>query len=83
MPRFFDSKSFTHYSLCRKSVLHKKINYDLLLGKLHMNDLQLILNPDDIKADYIPNKIQHYSILLPKLNVLQGEESKEYLIIEL
>ncbi len=73
---FFDSKSFTHYSLCRKSVLHKKINYDLLLGKLHMNDLQLILNPDDIKADYIPNKIQHYSILLPKLNVLQGEESK-------
>ena len=73
---FFDSKSFTHYSLCRKSVIHKKINYDLLLGKLHMNDLQLILNPDDIKADYIPNKIQHYSILLPKLNVLQGEESK-------
>lgn len=61
MPRFFDSKSFTHYSLCRKSVLHKKINYDLLLGKLHMNDLQLILNPDDIKADYIPNK---YNIIV-------------------
>jgi hypothetical protein len=30
----------------RKSYRHKKINEDLCLGKLDMNDLQLILNPD-------------------------------------
>ena len=42
-------------SLVRKSVIHKKINYDLLRGKLHMKDLMLIINPDNIKAGFIPD----------------------------
>ena len=71
---FCDSKSFAHYSLCRKSVYHKKINYNLLRGKLNMMDLQKVINPNDIQADYIPNKIQHYAIMLPKINLLKGEE---------
>lgn len=71
-----DSKTFFNYSLVRKSVIHKKINYDLLNGKLHMSDLELILNPENIKAGYIPDKIQHYPIMNSKLNVLRGEESK-------
>jgi hypothetical protein len=71
-----DSKTFFNYSLVRKSVIHKKINYDLLNGKLHMSDLQLIVNPDSIKAGYIPDRIQHYPIMNSKLNVLRGEESK-------
>lgn len=41
-----------------------------------MEDLHLILNPNDIKADFIPEKIQHYPIMNSKLNVLRGEESK-------
>jgi hypothetical protein len=45
---FADSKSFFNYSPVRKSVLHKKINYDLLNGKLHMNDLAIIANPENI-----------------------------------
>lgn len=69
-----DSKSFFNYSLVRKSVAHKKINYDLLNGKLHMTDLELILNPENIKANYIPEKIQHYPIMNSKLNILKGEE---------
>ena len=52
-----DTKSFTHYSPVRKSVLHKKINYDLLNGVLHMKDLAQIINPEDLKAKYIPEKI--------------------------
>lgn len=71
-----DSKTFFNYSLVRKSVLHKKINYDLLDGKLHMEDMELILNPDKMKAGFIPDKIQHYPIMNSKLNVLRGEESK-------
>ena len=43
-----DSKSFFNYSLVRKSVIHKKINYDLLNGKIHMSDLEMILNPDNL-----------------------------------
>ena len=71
-----DNKTFFNYSLVRKSVIHKKINYDLLNGKLHMTDLELIINPDNIKAGFIPDRIQHYPIMNSKLNVLRGEESK-------
>lgn len=71
-----DSKSFFNYNLVRKSVIHKKINYDLLNGKLHMSDLEMILNPDNIQAGFIPDKIQHYPIINSKLHVLRGEESK-------
>lgn len=56
--------------------MHKKINYDLINGKLHMQDLQLVLNPESLKADFIPENIQHYPIMNSKLNVLRGEESK-------
>lgn len=71
-----DSKTFFNYSLVRKSVIHKKINYDLLNGHLHMNDMTMVLNPDNIQAGFIPDKIQHYPIMNSKLNVLRGEESK-------
>ena len=71
-----DSKTSFNYSLVRNSVIHKKINYDLLNGKLHMNDLMMVINPDNIDAGFIPDKIQHYPIMNSKLNVLRGEESK-------
>lgn len=71
-----DSKTFFNFSPVRKSVIHKKINYDLLNGKLHISDLELILNPDKIVAGYIPDNIQHYPIMNSKLRVLSGEESK-------
>ena len=70
-----DSKTFVNYSPVRKSIVHKKINYDLVNGKLHMSDLQLILNPDHLKARFIPDNIQHYPIMNSKLNLLRGEES--------
>lgn len=71
-----DNKTFFNYNLVRKSVLNMKINYDLLLGKLHMQDLKMVLNPDHIDAGYIPENIQHYPIMNTKLDVLRGEESK-------
>lgn len=71
-----DSKTFSTNSLVRKSIMHKKINYDLLRGVLHMSDLELILNPDHLKAGFIPDRITHYPIMNSKLNVLIGEESK-------
>nr|DAM45190.1 MAG TPA: portal protein [Crassvirales sp.] len=71
-----DSKTFFNYSPVRKSVIHKKINYDLLNGKLHMSDMEVVLNPEGIKAGFIPDRIQHYPIMNSKLNVLRGEEAK-------
>lgn len=70
------SRAFFNYSPVRNSVFHKKINYDLLNGKLYMKDLMMIVNPDSIKAGFIPEIIQHYPIMNSKLNVLRGEESK-------
>lgn len=71
-----DSKTFFNYSPVRNSVIHKKINYDLLNGILHMGDLVQIINPEHITASYIPKQIQHYPLMNSKLNVLRGEESK-------
>jgi hypothetical protein len=71
-----DSKTFSTNSLVRKSVLHKKINYDLLRGVLHRSDMELVLNPEHLQAGFIPDKIPHYPIMNSKLNVLIGEESK-------
>ena len=70
------AKTYFNYSLVRKSVTHKIINYKLLNGHLTMTDMEMVLDPDHIKANYIPDRIQHYPIMNSKLNVLRGEESK-------
>lgn len=71
-----DAKTFFNYSPVRKSVIHKKINYDLVNGKLHMEDMQAVINPENLKVGYIPDRIFHYPIINSKLNVLRGEEAK-------
>ena len=71
-----DNKMFFNYGPVRQSILHKKINYDLLGGILHMNDVAGLLNPENIQAGFIPDQIQHYPTINSKLNVLRGEESK-------
>lgn len=79
-----DTKSYWNYGLIRNSIIHKKINYDLVNGIIHMKDIANTLNPDGIKGNFIPNKIQHYPIINSKLNVLRGEASKrvfDYMVI--
>lgn len=71
-----DRNSYLNHSYIRNTIRHKKINYDLINGKLHMHDLAKVLNPDGIEASYIPDEIQHYPIMNSKLNVLRGEEIK-------
>lgn len=71
-----NTKTFFNFAPVRKSMRHKMVNYDLLTGKLHMEDLQIILNPDNVEASFISDKIQHYPIMNSKLDVLRGEENK-------
>lgn len=71
-----NTKTFFNSSPVRKSVVHKKINYDLLNGRLHMEDMMDIINPESITSGFIPDKIQHYPIMNSKLDVLRGEESR-------
>ena len=71
---FADAKgSSLNSSSVRKSFYHKKINYDLINMKLHVEDLEYVLNPNKLKANFIPDSLQHYPTINPKLNVLRGE----------
>lgn len=73
---FGDNHSLLHYHLTRKSVFAMKTNYDLINGKIHMNDMKALINPYHIDASFIPDNIQHYPVINSKLEVLRGEESK-------
>ena len=57
----------------RKSVSSKKINYNLVNGKVNMNDMANVINPYNIDAGFISKNIRHYPIMNAKLNVLRGE----------
>ena len=73
---FADSKCMFNYEPVRKSIENKKINYDLVNGIIHRSDMDLVINPENINAGFIPERIQHYPIINSKLNILRGEEAK-------
>ena len=59
----------------RDSVVRMKINYDLVNGIIHMEDIATVLNPSNVVSAFVPDKIQHFPIINSKLNTLRGEES--------
>lgn len=69
-----DNKTCLTHVPTRNSVVNKKINYDLVNGILHMDDISTILNPNNIKGIEVSKKIPHYPIMNSMLQVLQGEE---------
>jgi len=69
------SRTYFNYSPVRKDVVHMKINYDLLNGIIHMQDVAAIINPGNISTAFLPDRIQHYPIINSKLNTLRGEEA--------
>lgn len=66
-------KNYFDYAPIRKSVVHMKVNYDLINGKLHMEDVSRLLNPNNSSMMFAPEKIQHYPIMNAYLNNLRGE----------
>ena len=73
---FADNHTLMHNHAARMSWRNMMINYDLLEGKIHMDDMKKVVNPFGIDASFIPDQIQHYPIINSKLNVLKGEESE-------
>ena len=71
-----DSNGFFLEEGVRASYKNRRINYDLYNGKLDMNDLVRTVNPNELKGLNLEQKIQHYPIAVPRLNVLIGEELK-------
>ena len=74
---FADASSMLYDNNVRMSLHHKKVNYDLFDGKLHISDMKQVLNPYGIDSEaFIPENIQYYSIVNSPINVLIGEEAK-------
>lgn len=71
-----DDNSHIYSDAIRKRLKDKKINLDLYNGKLHMQDMKLILNAGELEQYYIPDTVQHYPIITPRVNVLVGEEKQ-------
>lgn len=71
--RFADKNTVLSSSLIRKTVAHKKINYDLFSGQLNMKDVEAVLN-DGTNYGLPTKQIQHYPIMNTSINLLLGEE---------
>ena len=71
-----DSNSYLSSETTRKKLKDKVINQNLYNGILDMKDLKLVLNPGDMEQYFIPDTIQHYPIITPRVNVLVGEEKR-------
>lgn len=69
-----DRNSQLNNSIIRKRFKEKTINFGLYDGVLDMSDMKLILNPGGLEKYFIPNQVQHYPIITPRINVLVGEE---------
>ena len=71
-----DANSYLNNSNIRRKLKHKRINLNLYNGKVDVKDMKLILNPGGMEKYYIPDAIQHYPIVTPRVNVLVGEEKR-------
>jgi hypothetical protein len=70
-----DDNSRLFNETVRKRQHEKKINIDFYNGIIHKEDMKLTLNPNDMENFYVPNAIQHYPIVAPRIDVLVGEEA--------
>ena len=74
--KFADSHSVLSSSTVRRTIAHKKLNYDLLNGEVNMADLIKVLNPQGFKFEKkdMFSKINHYPIINKVIKLLVGEE---------
>ena len=71
-----DNNSYINNSSIRRKIRNKIINLNLYNGKADVEDMKLILNPGGLEKFFVPDAIQHYPIITPRVNVLVGEEKK-------
>lgn len=71
-----DKHSFYHNESVRKGLRNKIINLNLYNGIVDIRDLTDVVNPFQMDASFIPDNIPHHPIVVPKINLLLGEEMK-------
>lgn len=73
---YADRHSFYNNENVRKSIKNKIINQNLYNGIVDIRDLTAVVNPYQMDASYIPDNIPHHPIIVPKIDLLIGEEIK-------
>ncbi len=71
-----DDNSYLNNSAIRRRRKAKRINLNLYNGYVDVEDMKLILNPGALERFFVPDAIQHYPIITPRVNVLVGEEKR-------
>jgi hypothetical protein len=69
-----DKYSFYNNERVRQTVQNRVINLNLYNGIVSSEDMIQTLNPQQIDAEFITKKIPHKPIMVPKIDVLVGEE---------
>lgn len=71
-----DRHSFYNNERVRKSLQNKIINLNLYNGVVDIRDLTNVVNPNQIDASFVPDNLPHHPIMVPKIDLLVGEEIK-------
>lgn len=69
-----DKYSFYNNEKIRQTVQNRVINLNLYNGIVSPYDMMTTLNPQQIDAEFITKVIPHKPIMVPKIDVLVGEE---------
>lgn len=69
-----DGHSVYHSERVRQSLHNKLINLNLYNGYVDVKDIHRTLNPMGTDASYVPDNIPHHPIMVPKIDLLVGEE---------
>ena len=69
-----DRMSFYHNAGVRQTLSNRIRNSLLYAGYPSVQDMAMVLNPNQVSAEYIPDKVPHHPIMAPKIDVLLGEE---------
>ncbi|HEX8586067.1 MAG TPA: hypothetical protein VF680_16860 [Allosphingosinicella sp.] len=73
---FADTHSFYFNEEVRNSLKNKSINLNIYNGIIDTEDLVSVVNPNHLDATYVAKQIPHHPIIVPKIDLLVGEEIK-------
>jgi len=73
---YADKRTFYNNERVRKDIKNKVINLNLYDGKVDVRDLTDVVNPYHMDVSFIPDNIPHHPIVVPKIDLLVGEEIK-------
>lgn len=73
---FGDKHSFYYNEEVRKSLRNKSINLNIYNGIIDTEDVVKVVNPSHLDASYVSAEIPHHPIIVPKIDLLVGEEIK-------